>query len=129
MIEYRIANEEDLPSIVKTHIKCFQGYFLTSLGKKLLYSYYKSFFDECNLFLVVYDDSKMIAFTMGNFHTSKAKKNFEKKNAVRLFIRILFLCIKFDKNALERVSRRLFPEKRNPDQSAKPSHVDVTWLS
>jgi len=129
MIEYRMATEADLPMIVETHIKCFPDYFLTSLGKKLLYLYYKSFFDECNLFLTAYDEGKMVAFTMGNLHTSRAKKNFEKKNAVRLFFRVLFLCIKFDKNALERVSRRLVPEKKEQNQMTEPPFIDVNWLS
>ena len=129
MIEYRKATEADLPAIVDVHVQCFQGYFLTSLGKPLLLEFYKSFFYENNLFVVAYDNEKMIGFYMGHLNPSEARRNFEKKNSVRLFFKILLLCLKGDKNAIERVTARLFKKKSDKTRLTFSRKVDATCLS
>jgi len=129
MIEYRRATAADIPLIVETHIQCFQGYFLTSLGKKLLEGFYRSYFEECNLFIGAFDNGKMIGFRMGHLYPSEARRNFERKYAVRLFFRILFLCIKLDKPTIERVMARLFRKRAAHSQLSFSEQADANSLS
>ena len=129
MIEYRIATETELQMVVETHIQCFPDYFLASLGNKLLYSYYKCFFIERNLFAVAFDNGKMIGFAMGHLCPSEARQNFERENAVLLFFRLLALCIKLDKNALERCTSRLFRKKTAGNNLSFSAQADATLLS
>jgi len=129
MIEYRRATEADLAEIVEIHILCFPDYFLTSLGKKLLYSFYKSFFDESNLFIVAYDNEQMIGFIMGQLDKSMARRNFERENAIRLFFRLLWLCLKLNKEALDRCISRLFKRFTSRNHLTFSHHSDATGLS
>jgi len=129
MIEYRRAAEEDLPMIVDLHIICFPDYFLTSLGKNLLYSFYKSFYDECNLFIVAYDNEKMIGFIMGQLDKSVARRNFERENALSLFFRLFWLCLRLDKEALKRCKAKLFKKKSSGSQLTFSHQSDATGLS
>ena len=129
MIEYRRATEADIPMLAETHIKCFPDYFLTSLGKKLLCSYYQSFWEEHNIFALAFDGDKMVGFAMGHLYPSEARRNFERKNALRLFFRLLFLCVKLDKPALERCTSRVF-KKRSAENHLTFSHqADANALS
>jgi len=129
MIEYRRAKQSDIPMIAETHIQGFPDYFLTSLGKKLLCSFYKSYYDENNLFVVALDNGKMIGFGMGHLYPSDARRNFEKENFIQLSFRLLYLCLKLDKPTIERVIARLFKRGNTKNQLSFSHQADANWLS
>ena len=82
MFIYTDACEAEIPEIVQVHLKCFESYFLSSLGETLLENYYKQFLKEDNLFVVAKDseNDKIIGFCMGYYSGSQAKNHFEQKN-------------------------------------------------
>lgn len=63
----RNMTKEDLDEVVQIHIKAFQGFFLTLLGKNFLYSLYENFIiDEFSICLVAEKDSIIKGFVVGN---------------------------------------------------------------
>lgn len=65
---YRDANLSDCDSIVEIHLQSFNNFFLTSLGKRFLRTFYKSCIKSNETVSVVcYDESdEMLGFAMGS---------------------------------------------------------------
>lgn len=101
-IQYRKASIKDLDSITKTQEICFPDAFFTSLGPVLINEFYKEFIHGDNLFWIAEDNGKMIGFCVGYVLGSQAKVKFIKKNRIRLILRMLFLDICLDRQALTR---------------------------
>ncbi|WP_445425010.1 GNAT family N-acetyltransferase [Alishewanella sp. HL-SH06] len=79
----RSATESDIDSVVILHIKAFEGFFLTSLGKSFLRKLYQAFlFEESGVFRVITDDDgNIIGFAAGTtspdlFFSSLRKKKW-----------------------------------------------------
>lgn len=79
----RSATERDIDSVVFLHIKAFEGFFLTSLGKSFLRKLYQAFlFEESGIFRVITDDDgNIIGFAAGTtapdlFFSSLRKKKW-----------------------------------------------------
>ena len=108
-MKYRAIDENDINCIVKVHIQCFKGYFLTGLGEKLLYNYYREFYNENpSLFIVAEnDDKEIIGFVMGMLENSQARSNFEKNYKTLLFTQLLKMCLKLDPGAWKRIISRV----------------------
>jgi ribosomal protein S18 acetylase RimI-like enzyme len=109
-ILYRSAQEKDMTSIAALHTRCFQGYFLTDLGEKLLSKYYQEFFSENpDLFILANDEDngRLVGFVMGYLKGSQARKNFERNNRAKLTLRMLCMCATFKTEAWKRVLRKL----------------------
>ena len=107
MITYRQASITDINSIAKIHVSCFSGYFITSLGEKLISRYYQCYFEEDNLFVIAEDNGKIIGFAMGYLLPSSARSRFERENRFLLSVRILKGFILFDKQTINRCVERL----------------------
>lgn len=62
----RMAQPDDVDSIVELHCKSFEGFFLTSLGSSFLSHLYFSFLsDEHGVCIVAEDNNKIIGFVAG----------------------------------------------------------------
>lgn len=96
MISYRLAEARDMAQIAETHIECFPGYFITSLGRKLIQNYYHTFWRENNLFVVAEDKEEIIGFCMGYINGSNARSIFINENLYRLIWRLFGLCMTFN---------------------------------
>lgn len=131
MITYSKATTSDIAAIAVVHTKVFPTYFLTLLGVDLIEKYYNEFFYENNLFIVVKDDQRyidkgIVGFCMGYYEGSIAKKTFEQKYKNELFKRVLFLCLKFNSAALNRIFGRIFSViKKNEALSTFVPDVDL----
>lgn len=102
MISYRLAEVRDMAQIAETHIECFPGYFITSLGGKLIQNYYYTFWRENNLFIVAEDKEEIIGFCMGYINGSNARFNFINKNLYRLIWRLFVLCMTLNLLAIKK---------------------------
>ncbi len=108
MYTYRNATKEDLKEVAKVHTKCFEDYFLTSLGTDLLEKYYGEYFDENAPFIVAQEDNgEIVGFCMGYQTGTKARSQFESKYKFQLASKLLCLCLKFDKEAWKRVIAKI----------------------
>ena len=101
---YRTANQEDTKEIAKTHIKCFENYFISSLGNSLVEKYYLEFIKENDLFIVAVDDNRIIGFCMGYIiDETKARSNFLHNNFGALFIKVFGQCIRLNRRTIKKV--------------------------
>lgn len=77
MLEYRIAIESNVDEITDIHINTFNGFFLTSLGKGFLKTYYRSCIKSNSAITIcAYDvDEKIVGFSVGCLRS----KGFHKK--------------------------------------------------
>ena len=58
----RVATEYDVPAIVAIHLRAFEGFFLTSLGGRFLYDFYRCFVGRRDSVLtVVCDEHEVVA--------------------------------------------------------------------
>jgi len=81
----------DLNTVVDIHLKTFQGFFLTFLGNKFLYSLYKSFLYDINsICLVAEFNNYVYGFAIGNIKP----ENLFRKMLKRKGILLLFHAIK-----------------------------------
>lgn len=123
MITYRKAEEKDIKTIAKLHVELFPEYFLTSFGENLVCEYYTEFFKEQNLFIVAVDNNEIIGFVMGYLTGSTAKRNFEKKHASTLMRKLIFRCLKFDKQAIKKCVARVKAMLKRNKNAAKDTVI------
>ena len=134
MVIYRCATEKDMDAVAAIHKECFQGYFLTALGKNLLKKYYLQFLKEEDLFIVAeLPETKQIAgFCMGYRYFSKARDHFESNNKVALALRLLWLCVTFNPEAIKRCKQRikmiLQSNQRTAQQKNEQPRTDAASL-
>jgi ribosomal protein S18 acetylase RimI-like enzyme len=127
MIQYRVATTEDLKQVAAVHRKCFKGYFLTTLGENLLIKYYSYFLSESDLFVIAQHKGKVIGFCMGYLKGSTARREFQKQHNVRIAIRILLNCLRFNMVTIKRMLKTL--KIRNKNNSKKNYKADGDLLS
>lgn len=111
MIAYRDATESDMLNVARLHIACFKGTFIASLGGKLISSYYLEFLNDGGPFVLAFDEDKLIGLCMGYYKGSQARNQFISKNKVGLGLRVLGLCLSFNKLAISKCWYYLFPAK------------------
>lgn len=75
MINYRLATKKDIEEIARIHINEFSDYFLTVLGEKLVYSFYKSYYETNNILVVAEKNKEIIGFILGT-DSSLAREKF-----------------------------------------------------
>jgi len=107
MIRYRLAEARDLPKVVKTHMACFPGYFLTSLGEVLLQKYYREYLEEDNLFILAERNEEIVGFAMGYLRGSNARRRFERKCKCELAWFFFIRCMQLDRLAFRRVTGKV----------------------
>lgn len=131
MIIYRNAIASDMPQVAKTHIACFEGYFLSSLGEQLLEKYYLEFLIENDLFIVAEDEEthKIIGFCMGYYKGSNARSNFESKYKLMLTKKLLMLCLKFNKAAISKCIAKVVSVFKAKGKSENSFKADSDLLS
>ncbi len=74
-MEIRLAKVSDLDMIVEIHYSRFSNFFLTTLGKKFLKTFYKAFLKEPGILIVLLDNGCIKGFAAG----SRSNQNFFKK--------------------------------------------------
>lgn len=109
MIIYREATKDDMLNVAKTHIQCFKGFFLSSLGKDLLEKLYMEYLEVNQMFYVAEntENGEIVAFCVGHYYGDPARANFEKKYKKQLTHRLFILCLKLDKNAIIRCAEKI----------------------
>jgi ribosomal protein S18 acetylase RimI-like enzyme len=112
-IEYRGLKIEDLDAVVAVHQKAFKNFFLTSLGSKFIYTYYKKCIEDRKVVAVVAVESNqtVIGFAMGNVESKNFHKELLIKNFVSFFNQGILLIFKNPK-AVFRLIRNLKKEKK-----------------
>lgn len=125
MINYRIATLTDMPEVAKVHQKCFPGTFIASFGQKLITDYYTEFFNENPLFVLVENDGAIEGFCMGYITGTEARNNFMRKCKVRLALRMLYLCITFNKLAIKKCLAFIKPKKKSAPSKKVVADADL----
>ncbi len=98
MNKYRVrrATLEDLEQICKIHISAFPNFFLTKLGYKFIYNYYKHYFDRGELIMIILDEmNSYIGFASG-ISNAKAFYNSIKKKWFKFLYPITLAMVNFD---------------------------------
>lgn len=123
----RSAKQDDLKNIAVLHIECFPDYFLTRLGLSLLAKYYKEFITIDNIFLISVEDSKVNGLLVGTPSSAVGRNGFIRKNLIALLLRMLWLCIKFDKETWKRVFGLInsFRILQNANNKAKNNQINT----
>ncbi len=119
MITYRDAAAGDMAAVAELHKACFRGTFIAYWGNELIARYYKSFIEERGPFVLAFEDDKLIAFCMGYYAGSNARNNFLLDNKIRLALRMLVLCLSFNKLVMKKCWNFVFGT-RNKDDTNKP---------
>ena len=83
MIQYRSIQKQEYDSLVSIHLYTFKGFFLTSLGKEFLSSYYRACLNSPKILGVcaVDKEDQIVAFGIGTclskgFHKEILANNF-----------------------------------------------------
>lgn len=67
MTTVRSATSADVPMVVDTHLRSFEGFFLSSLGPRFLKTFYEGVLDvESGILLVAVRDGEVIGFVGGS---------------------------------------------------------------
>lgn len=129
MITYRDATESDLTIIASLHIACFKGTFIAYWGENLIARYYQKFLEEGGPFVLAFDDDKLVAFCMGYYDGSNARNAFLQENKLRLALRMLVLCLSFNKLVLKKCWNFVFGAKKKGEPDAKKVKAEADLLS
>lgn len=123
MIHYRLATINDLKYVANLHLTCFEGYFLSELGEKLLEKYYLSYMNENNLFVLAFNDNQLIGFCMGYLKGSTARIKFQKKHLLCITFRILYNILRFNKITINKLITIFFNKKGNMNDYVPDSNL------
>lgn len=129
MATYRDATEGDLSIIAKLHIACFKGTFIAYWGENLIARYYQKFLEEGGPFVLAFDDDNIVAFCMGYYDGSNARSAFLKENKLRLALRILVLCLSFNRLVLKKCWNFVFGTKKKSEKDSKKVEAEADLLS
>ena len=130
MIIFKDATENDMASVAKLHVDCFQGTFIASLGLKLIENYYREYLKEKSPFVLAYEDNSLIGFCMGYYDGSKARESFMAQNKKQLILRLIELCLSFNRLALSKCWYYVFPPKMpKKEKDKKPVKAEADLLS
>jgi len=113
----RQAQECDLNEITNVHMLCFEDYFSSKLGSKLLKNFYYEYYLKFpELFLVAYDptNKKIIGFTNGYIIGQNIRNAFIQKNFFPLLLQGISLLLRLDKTAWKKVFSVFKRKKSDP---------------
>lgn len=116
-------------NVARLHIACFKGTFIASLGEKLIAVYYLEFLKEGGPFVLAFDGDKLIGFCMGYYKGSQARIRFISKNKIGLGLRVLGLCLSFNKLAISKCWNYLFPAKEKGNVEKPKIEAESDLLS
>lgn len=81
----RLANKNDCFQVAKLHVQEIRWGFLSELGEKFLYYFYKTMINSQNAFLIVaQQDNSVIGFVSGCLDLKKFYKELTKKHTFRV---------------------------------------------
>lgn len=108
---YRIdkVDKSDLVKIVNLHEEIFDGYFLKSLGSKLIYKYYKNYYEDIDtIFLKAEGDNKeILGFVLVTSKYETILYNYYKKNFIRLATRIMLEIVRLNPIIIKGLKKRV----------------------
>ncbi|MDD4593030.1 MAG: GNAT family N-acetyltransferase [Parabacteroides sp.] len=82
-MEIRYANKKDIHYIINIHLKSFNNFFLTFLGKNFLILLYNAFLDEkTGILILAENQKKIVGFVGGVTNQSGFYRNLVKKNVI-----------------------------------------------
>lgn len=112
IMNIRLANKSDLDKIIKIHCERFSSFFLTSLGKNFLKTFYKAFLKSPGVLLVLEDDSHIQGFAAGSYINHGFFKKLLLNNFFEFFISGIYI---FFTNpiALKRIAFNANKSKKN----------------
>ena len=108
----RKANKKDIKSIVEIHMARFSSFFLTSLGKNFLKTFYKAFLKNPGVLLVLIDEGEIKGFAAG----SRDKRGFFKKLLLNNISEFVFSGIQIlitKPSALKRIALNASKSEKN----------------
>lgn len=105
------AQPEDIAKVVDIHLTCFKDSFSSSLGRRLLSDYYKSYLKHSpDLFLIAKYNDEIAGFVVGyRCENKEAFLEFKKRNRFKIILRVLLRLVVFDK----RVFKKIFTKTGN----------------
>jgi ribosomal protein S18 acetylase RimI-like enzyme len=88
MIIYRKLNVIDVSEITLIHIKSFKDFFLTSLGKRFLNTYYKSCLKSAESIAIcaIDENQNLVGFSVGCVHSKGFHKRLIKKSLLDFMV-------------------------------------------
>ena len=108
----RKAEVKDLNQIVAIHFERFSGFFLTSLGRDFLKTFYKAYLKNPGVLLVLEDEGEVKGFAAGSRDNRGFFKKLLKNNFVGFAIsglKILFA----NPKALKRIASNIGKSEKN----------------
>ena len=86
----RLVTSEDINSIVEIHLEAFPNFFLTSLGRSFLRTYYSSSLRSKNCIAVclIDDKNEITGFAFGTKQSKGFHKNIIKENLIKFILEI-----------------------------------------
>ena len=108
----RKANKKDIKSIVEIHMARFSSFFLTSLGKNFLKTFYKAFLKNPGVLLVLIDEGEIKGFAAG----SRDNRGFFKKLLLNNISEFVFSGIQIlitKPSALKRIALNASKSEKN----------------
>lgn len=114
----RELHEDDANEVAAVHERCFEGYFLTQLGRAFLRRYYASFCRHDSAYGVIARDrenERVAAFVVGTADTQAHFRVFYRRNMLSL---LLSVPVKFVTNPI--IRRQLL---------SRTSHIKTAALS
>lgn len=111
-MKIRNAKRDDIEKIVSIHLERFFGFFLTSLGRDFLETFYKAFIKYPGVLLVIEDEMEVKGFVAG----SRMNRGFFKKLLLNNFAQFFFVGIKIlltSPKALFRIAFNIGKSEKN----------------
>ncbi|ROY85506.1 GNAT family N-acetyltransferase [Enterococcus gallinarum] len=136
-MKFELAQCSDIPEIVNFHLKNFDGYYLTSLGKEVLENYYSFFLsNDSNIFVIVKDQGEIIGLALFVPFFDEQISNFYKKHFLILSKNIMLKLITFNKEVLKGTLSRVKSvfnsydmENKLPEISLLSLAIDINYRS
>lgn len=142
-ISYKEIKINDLDAMVETHKAAFKEYFLTNLGDKFLYRFYKAYLDDKGTIAIgAYDQEKLVGFILCTKNKSQVMDNFYKDNLFFMINNVVLQVLKMNKVIISGLKSRfkigvnvitslVFPKKTQPEPENKKTSIaeDTRLLS
>jgi len=94
-----------------------------------LSNYYKEFMTDRDIFIVLADENEINGLLVGTPDSSVGRNLFIKHNIIPLGIKALWLCLKLDKQALEKIGKAGRLQKKPNAKDAGRANKEVRLLS
>ena len=80
MVSIRPATEKDIEQIVSVHVRAFEGFFLTLMGRAFLDELYRSFIvEEDGTCIVAETRDRIVGFAAGTLHPERFFRKLKRK--------------------------------------------------